>query len=439
MNKMRLLAKVPFFMRVRLEHGLNTTQKIRLWQDAHMLKHLQWVLKHSSYYQNLYQGLNIHQWRSFPVTEKKAWMQCFDHVNTCGLSKEKAMQQALQQETSRDFRLKDTGVSVGLSSGTSGSRGLFLASVQEQAHYAAAVLARVLPKPLWQTHRVAFFLRANNRLYQSTQSHVLAFEYFDLTLPLSLHLEKLQTLKATMLVAPPSVLRHVAQWVSQGLLKHTFKKIVSVAEVLDPLDARFLENTFQQTIHQVYQCTEGFLAATCEKGTLHVNEDLLVVQKEYLDEASGRFVPVISDFFRTSQPVIRYRLNDVLIEKKEACACGSARMALQHIEGRCDDVLQLVEKHSQQKIPIFPDFIRRAVVLASDAVEGYRVEQTDYNVLRVGLDVPPALKEVVFEQVKNNIRAFVQTQGACDVDIQHVDYHTPYGPAKMRRVLKTVL
>ena len=46
-------------------------------------------------------------------------------------------------------------------------------------------------------------------------------------------------------------------------------------------------------IDQVYQATEGFLACTCSAGHLHLNEDIIFVEKEYLDER--RFYPVITD------------------------------------------------------------------------------------------------------------------------------------------------
>lgn len=41
------------------------------------------------------------------------------------------------------------------------------------------------------------------------------------------------------------------------------------------------------------------------------------IEKEWLDET--RFVPIITDLMRTSQPIVRYRLDDVLVidESKE--------------------------------------------------------------------------------------------------------------------------
>lgn len=95
------------------------------------------------------------------------------------------------------------------------------------------------------------------------------------------------------------------------------KKIISVAEVLEDIDREFISTIFQQTVHQIYQCTEGFLATTCKHGTLHINEDLVHIEKEYLDQERGIFVPIITDFMRKTQPIIRYRLNDILIEKKQ--------------------------------------------------------------------------------------------------------------------------
>ena len=123
-------------------------------------------------------------------------------------------------------------------------------------------------------------------------------------------------------------------------------KVISVAEVLEPQDKLYLEQLFQQTIHQVYQCTEGFLAATCEKGVLHFNEDFILIEKKYIDKEKRRFHPIITDLLRTTQPVIRYELDDIIIEKKQ-CACGSPFMAIEQIEGRSDDILKFINKEGK--------------------------------------------------------------------------------------------
>ena len=65
---------------------------------------------------------------AFPVQEKHEFMRDFDQINTCGLTLHEAMEVAVKSEQSRDFAPTLNGVTVGLSSGTSGNRGLFLAS-----------------------------------------------------------------------------------------------------------------------------------------------------------------------------------------------------------------------------------------------------------------------------------------------------------------------
>ena len=70
-------------------------------------------------------------------------MRDFNQINTCGLDLKDAMQVAVDSETSRDFEPTIEGVTVGLSSGTSGNRGLFLASSSERAIWVAAVLQRI--------------------------------------------------------------------------------------------------------------------------------------------------------------------------------------------------------------------------------------------------------------------------------------------------------
>ncbi len=89
-----------------------------------------------------------------------------------------------------------------------------------------------------------------------------------------------------------------------------------MAEVLDPLDRQRIEAAFAVRVEQIYQATEGFLGATCEHGVIHLNEEFLIVEREWVDEARTRFVPVITDLYRSSQPIIRYRLNDVLVPRR---------------------------------------------------------------------------------------------------------------------------
>ena len=87
------------------------------------------------------------------------------------------------------------------------------------------------------------------------------------------------------------------------------------------------------------------------------------IEREYLDR--NRFVPIVTDFQRKAQPIIRYRLNDILVEKESPCGCGSPFLALEKIEGREDDIFVFLDGKGQKKT-VFPDFIRRCVLFAEE-------------------------------------------------------------------------
>ena len=264
---------------------------------------------------------------------------------------------------------------------------MFLVSDKESARWAGTVLAKVLPNSLFHKQKIAFFLRANNNLYGSTENGQISFAFFDLIDQFSTHIHRLNDLQPTIVIAPPSMLRKIAEWQIEEKIKIRPIKIVSVAEVLEDIDKEFIEGIFQLTLHQVYQCTEGFLATTCSHGTLHMNEDLVAIQKDYLDEEKGIFVPILTDFTRTSQPIIRYRLNDLLIERKTPCPCGSPFLALDRIDGRCDDLFYGDKLNGSGIVVLFPDFIRRAIMLSSDQILEYKVTQQSIRKIEVKVKV----------------------------------------------------
>lgn len=116
---------------------------------------------------------------------------------------------------------------------------------------------------------------------------------------------------------------------------------------------------------------------------MHLNEDLVVVQKEYITGEERKFIPIITDFRRYTQPIIRYRLNDILTESKYPCSCGSLMTAIESIEGRCDDIFYFAADSGGDLVAVVPDFIRRAVITSSDAILEYQVIQKELDFILV--------------------------------------------------------
>lgn len=162
--------------------------------------------------------------------------------------------------------------------------------------------------------------------------------------------------------------------------------MISVAEVLDAQDRQLLNTVFRE-VGEVYQATEGFLAATCAHGTLHLNEEFVHIEPQWLDE--HRFTPLITDFTRSTQPIVRYRLDDVLVRQSEPCACGQHSMAIARIEGRRDDQLLLPDQQGGMQI-IFADLCSRAIANALPLTSDYRLIQLSKTRLQLIADCTQA-------------------------------------------------
>jgi len=264
------------------------------------------------------------------------------------------------------------------------NRGVFVTSDKERAVWAGHILARLLPdlKP----QKIAFFLRANNNLYETVKSNYIRFEFFDLLQPMDQHLTQLTEYRPTILIAPAQVLVILAKYQLSGM-RIMPRKIISVAEVLTPDDKALIEQAFNQTVHQVYQCTEGFLAHTCSQGELHLNEDSVLFEKQWINQKKGIFIPVVTDLRRETQPVIRYRLDDVLVEDFSPCLCGSPMTRLKKIMGRFDDILFFQSINTKEKIQaLFPDFICRVISGTDRQIQAFKVTQQSVDEVLIALD-----------------------------------------------------
>lgn len=377
------LTTLRYFAETRWFKKFKSAKKLQAFQEKMVIQHMAFLKENSPYFAKLPSIANMEEFIQLPIMDKSVMMENFNAMNTLGLDKDKALKIAIKSEKSRNFTPTYDSISVGLSSGTSGHRGLFLVSNKERGAWAGAVLGKYLPPGKPFGHRIAFFLRANNNLYESVNSRFITFRYFDIYKDMAKNLTELAHYKPSIIVAPPSVLGVIADQLESGELSIRPNKIISVAEVLNPIDEIRFKKVFNQVIiFQAYQCTEGFLAYTCQQGSLHLNEDIVYVEKEFLD--AKRFVPIITDFRRGSQPIIRYRLNDILVLSKKHCSCGSAMTVIERIEGREDDIF-LFKDQAGEIVQVFSDMIGRCMLYVKN-INDYRVVQTDYTKLVIHLD-----------------------------------------------------
>jgi len=346
--------------------------RVEDWQQRQITTHLNWVCQHSLFYKHL-SGKPL---TDFPIMNKTIMMENLDDINTRGLKKTQLMETALKAEQTRSF--KDSvveGVTVGLSSGTSGQRGLFLADKHEQQIWAGNILAKLLPR-LCQTHRIALALRADSPLYSSVAKGPIQFFYADLNKPYQQWIAELDRFQPTLLVGSAQALQfcalHSGQFTSSEMRP---ERIISGAEVLTKADKAFITDRFFCEVHEVYQCTEGFLGCTDSYGQMRWNQDIVYIEKHWLNADKTHYSPIVTDFRRRTQPIIRYQLDDVIVAQKDT----GFFEPIGAIAGRCGDCLTLTQ-HGVNSV-VLPDLIYRAIALASEQRIDYRIIQTAKHTL----------------------------------------------------------
>lgn len=355
-------------------YRFSSRSQVLSWQEKKLTQHLNWICRHSPFYRDM-KGLPID---AFPIMNKARMMEHLGDLNTKGLDSEKLMMTAIEAEQSRSFDASMVdGVTVGLSSGTSGQRGLFLADKYEKQMWAGNILAKLLPN-LWQSHRIALALRANSPLYKTVAIGPIQFHYVDLNKPYQEWIQELDSFQPTLLIGSAQALQLCA------LYSGTFnrdrmspQRIISGAEVLTQADREMIKNVFQCELHEVYQCTEGFLACTDTHGQMRWNQDIVYIEKHWLNKEKTHYSPIITDFRRRTQPIIRYQLDDVILAKDDAAPFEP----IGAIAGRCGD--SLVLSHRGERSVVLPDLVYRAVALELEERVDYRITQSERSVIKI--------------------------------------------------------
>lgn len=401
-----------------MQHYIKSREQLYNYQARRFNTLVKKTLIHSPFYRD-YLNKPFEDW---PIINKQVMNDNFDQINTANIKKNDALTTALKAEETRDFSPLINQIAVGLSSGTSGKRGLFLTNPRERDAWAGIILAKILPNGLKSNERIAFFLRANNSLYTTlNKSRRIQFHFFDLLNDFDEQINQLNIIQPTILSAPSSVLYLLAKQKHRLTIKP--QKIVAVAEVLEKTDEQFISQAFKIPVSQVYQCTEGFLAVSDkESNKLIMNEEFLIIEKEWIDE--HRFTPVITDLMRTTQPVIRYRLDDVLVQRKS----DGIFTELSAIDGRLGDICY--GKRGNEYIPIFADMLRQSMASSSAPFDDYCICQTGFT--EFSIQITPELTNQ--EQLIVHLNKIFEQKG-CDIPTwSWIPYEKKEVSAKQRRI-----
>jgi len=226
--------------------------------------------------------------------------------------------------------------------------------------------------------------------------------YSDYTHPPETLVKLINENQLNVLAGPPSMLRLLARMRDQ--LRVRIEALISYAEVLDDATRTQLCRDFDAPLSQIYQGAEGFIASTCRKGNLHLNEDVIYVETlDAGDTISNARRVVVTDLFRTTLPFIRYQLNDILEIGNSSCACGSCFRVVKRIHGRADDVFYLHGRDGKMRY-LFPDYVVRSINQASEDILEFQVIQHSPTQMEIRLQSKPAADRTAIEKrIRSNL------------------------------------
>jgi putative adenylate-forming enzyme len=425
------------FIRARWGYRFTDRGALERWQKQRLDHYLRHCLGSIGFYHHRARS----RLEDLPVIDKQLLLANFQALNRHQVSLEAATALALRAEVLRDFRpTLPGGITVGLSSGTSGQRGVFLVSARERAAWAGTILARMLDgrslrqlfNPFAARLKVTLCLRANSNLYSSVRNARIRFQFCDLLESMAHWLNDIARHQPDILVAPASVLRQLAGAQICGDLDIHPRQVISVAEVLERDDAQMIRRAWDCAPGEIYQCTEGLLGQTCAAGNIHLNEEFVHIEPRWLDAAHERFTPLITDFTRTTQIFARYHLDDILRVDRRPCSCGRVTLRLASIEGRQDDTLWLSDARGTTLQPVFPDVLRQMMVTAT-AVSDYRIAQRG-DEWTVQLSTPASTHDQERRQVAEAIAGLCVRLGWQVPTLNFATWQPPAVGAKRRRI-----
>ncbi len=211
----------------------------------------------------------------------------------------------------------------------------------------------------------------------------------------------------------PGVLRALAVRKRKGHGDNISPRVMSSSgAVLDDYTKRYIEETFDAPIYDVYGSTEaGPAAFECREGNYHIHSDL--VHLEFLDddgndvEAGQPGHVVVTKLYGRGTPVIRYTgMKDYIIPRDDRCDCGIQTPLLGIVGGRKVDsiVLEGDKIIPPSAITGVPGKVMHQ--LDTDKIQQFQIIQKEMDHIEIHIVIDERLRDVgpsveaIFDELK---------------------------------------
>lgn len=216
--------------------------------------------------------------------------------------------------------------------------------------------------------------------------------------------------------------------------------VVLSAEGLPPVEQERIARTFAAVVRDSYAATEcPFLSYRCRENWLHVNADWVIVEPV---DAEHRPVPpsttshtvLVTNLANHVQPILRYDLGDSVLQRQDACPCGSPLPAIR-VQGRAADILTVPASGGGSLR--LPPLLFDALVDAVPGLERLQILQSAPVLLRVRLRAASSAdRDAVWRATAERLADLLARYGAAAVRVERAEEPPAQSPGgKFRTVL----
>jgi phenylacetate-coenzyme A ligase PaaK-like adenylate-forming protein len=318
--------------------------------EAHQRERLRAMVRHASvrsaFYRERFAEAGVNAARDvavgdLPVVRKDELMERFDDWVTDPRLRREAVERHLHALAGDELLFGEHRVMA--TGGSTGSRGVFVFSRAEwrelcvyfMAMFRAAGLTPKVPRRKIASIAAPSPAHMTWRLSSSLDIGLHRRLPLAATMPIDELVEALNRFEPEGFNSYPSVAAMLAEEQLEGRLRISPEHIAVSSELCTPEMRDRIRAAWGVEPFEVYGATDGLWGWHCEHHRLHFAEDITIVEVE--DERL-----LVTNLFMKTQPVIRYEITDIVRLGAGPCPCGRPTRWVEAIEGRSDDILELM-------------------------------------------------------------------------------------------------
>ncbi|GAA1194642.1 phenylacetate--CoA ligase family protein [Pseudonocardia alaniniphila] len=424
-------------------------------QRARLAAQVDYARTRSPFYRQLYAGLpeRVEDPRVLPVTGKAALMDRFDDWLTDPAVTLQRVQEFVADPAliGRPFHGAHADYTVATTSGTTGTRGLFLldgrALAVASVIFARALsgwlrpvtLPRALPRLTANRGRLALVVATGGHFASAAAAARLGADrtgdggragrtrLFPVATPLPELVAQLNAFQPAVLAPYATTAALLATEQQAGRLRIRPALVALAAEGLPDGEPARIAAAFGAVVGNSWAATEcPFLSESCREGWLHVNADWVILEPV---DAHHRPTPpgeqshtvLVTNLANRVQPILRYDLGDSVLQRPDRCGCGNPLPAFR-VQGRTADLLTFPSSSAGESVTLTPLTLSTRL----DRLPGialFQIEQTAPTELLLRLQpTPGADPEQTWRAAHHELADLLATSGLRHVTVRRADH-----------------